>query len=74
MNYWYVKAIYVSHNLKKIQKEKGLMACYPSICISNEKNWLTKKLYDFKKKRDGPTCSTEKTAVATSMIPISLNV
>ena len=45
------------------------MACYPSIYILNKKNLLTKKLYDFKKKRDGPTCSTEKTVVATTMIP-----
>ena len=51
------------------------MACYPSICLFEQKgiDWL-KSLYDFKKKRDGPTCSTEKTVVATSMIPISLKV
>ena len=67
--------LYVSHNLKRFKKRKELMACYPSICLfETKRNWLPKRLYDFKMKRDGPTCSTEKTVVATSMIPISLKV
>ena len=53
--------LYVTHDLKRFKKRKELMACYSSICLFwTKRNWFAKKRYDFKMKRDGPTCSTEK--------------